>query len=243
MASEQWLLDDVSVAYSSYFTAVGSSYKLQNVAYNESFGGGYTLSGITSSPTPYQGSRCLNDISGAASGNLLRLKNSDGTDVAGTSFYVDHYYYTGVSAYGNVGFQTANDTAARYIYMNINNTTLQNKIEANAFDGIGSGSGLLATGAVGQVPTNQWVRVQFKYEIWGCSAFRLFFGTNINESAPNYSISWTNPFADATPYAYAPGWAGNAGTAIDDIKIDTAAYPTRGATVTTAKFSIGGAEL
>jgi hypothetical protein len=243
MASEQWLLDDVSVPFLSYFTAVGSSYKLQNIAYNEeAFGGGYTLAGITSNPTPYQGSRCLNDESWATSGSLLRLKNSDGTDVAGTSFYVDHYYYTGSGAYGGAGFSTFNDTTARIIYMNINNTTLQNKIEANAYDGIGSSSGLLATGAVGQVPTNQWVRIQLKYETWGCSAFRLFLGTNINESAPDYSISWANPFPDATPYAYVGGWAGNLGTAIDDIKIDTAAYPTRG-TTTTAKFSIGGAAL
>lgn len=237
MASEQWLLDDVSVAYSSYFTAVGSSYKLQNVAYNEDFGGGYTLFGITSSPTPYQGSRCLNDVSEGVA-NTLMLKNSGGSDVAGTSFYADHYYYTGTGAYGGVGFASANDTAARYIYMNINNTTLQNKIEANAFDGIGSGSGLLATGAVGQVPTNQWVRLQFKYEVWGASEFRLFLGPDINKSSPDFSISWANPFSDATPYAYMPFWSGNYGTAIDDIKIDTAGYPTRSIT-STPKFSVG----
>ena len=81
MASEQWLLNDTSVASGALLTGVGgSSYQLRNTT-------GATISRTTSSPTPYEGAGCYETT--ANNTINFRVKSSANADLAATGFYYD----------------------------------------------------------------------------------------------------------------------------------------------------------
>ena len=222
MPSERWLFDSAtSVPPGGVWNAVGSTYSLRNVS-------AITFTRTTSSPTPYQGAGCVKDPTGGS--NNAELWNASNTArISGTVLYTDSYYFTGSSDYGaGVLGSTGNDIEVQYLWTNINNT-VANKIEANYYDGFTGLSGLLGSAAVGQVPINQWVRVQSKFETWGIASLRLFLPGNINGTVPSYEITWNNPFAvTGTSYGQILGMGANANAAFDDCKVDTAGYPTRG---------------
>ena len=88
MASEQFLLNDTSVANNAYFAAVtGGSYKLQNTF-------GSTRNRVTSSPTPYEGAGCY--ASGIADERTFTFLNSSNGNLTGTSgtYYFDVYCFS-----------------------------------------------------------------------------------------------------------------------------------------------------
>lgn len=230
MASEQWLFDNATaVAPGGVWTAVGSTYSLRNIYTN-------TIARTTTSPTPYQGAGCVADPTFGINQNAELWNAANTARIAGTVFYTDSYYFTGSQAYGS-GLLSANgnDTYGQYIWTNVNNTTANNRIEANWYDVYSEYGALIGTAAVGAVPTNTWVRIQSKFETWGISSLRLFI-TNINGTSPDYTLTWGNP-AGFTSYENANGMGGNVTTAWDDLKVDTVAYPTRAAAAV-AKLSV-----
>lgn len=213
MASEQWLLNDTSVASGSYWTAVGSSYKLKNVS-------GSTVSRTTSTPTPYEGAGCYRPISGL---DLIQFYNSSSVALTGGTYYFDTYVYSR-SGDGAYLLNTGNDTNVEYTgvyvdsygYFYIATYDTVNGLKTRAFSGA-------------DVPIGAWYRMQIKATASGITEARLFKGANINGTSPDVTLTYT---AGYTSFERLYGGGGNsydtAYPALDDIKFDNTAYPTRG---------------
>jgi hypothetical protein len=233
MASEQWLLNDTSVADNAYFTAVtGGSYKLQNTF-------GSTRSRITSSPTPYEGAGCYRSGIGNESG--MRFRSSASADLTGTSgtYYFDCYVYLPTGFTDLVApILTGNDAAVEYSWVQPNANTSLSFGGYNPVDGLISAN----TTATGKFSTNAWFRVQAKTNQYGMNEFRVFVGGNIDGASPSTTVT---PFDFGATYGHSTypvlyGMVGNGSTYpiyLDSIKLDNAAYPTRSASAV-AKLSV-----
>ena len=230
MASEQWLLNDTSVANSAYFTAVtGGSYKLQNTF-------GSTRSRVTSSPTPYEGAGCYASGTGNESG--MRFRSSASADLTGTSgtYYFDAYVYIPTGFTDLVApILTGDDAAVVYSWVQPNADT------SLSFGGYDTVNGLISanTTATGKFNTNAWFRVQAKTNQYGMNEFRVFVGGNIDGASPSTTVTpidFGATYGHGT-YQYLYGMVGNGSTYpiyLDSIKFDNAAYPTRSTAHTAA---------
>ena len=227
MASEQFLLNDTSVASGAFFAAVtGGSYKLKN---NE----GVTLSRTTSSPTPYEGagSYCSSTI-GAY---FLRLQTSASADITGSTKYFDTYHYIVGSVISTV-FLASNDTAVEYSYVNMIGN---GRITLFTYDA-SFGETNRSQSAAGMVPSNEWFRLAVKTVSGGVTEVKLFKGTGINGTTPDDTRTWT-PTYSAFEYLSAGAQSSSASAFVDNIKFDDTAYPTRGTAHTASATATGTA--
>ena len=227
MASEQFLLNDTSVASGAFFAAVtGGSYKLKN---NE----GVTLSRTTSSPTPYEGagSYCSSTIGVY----FLRLQTSASADITGSTKYFDTYHYIVGSAASTI-FLAANDTAVEYSYVNMNgNGTIQLFTYDASF-----GETNRSQSAGSMVPSNAWFRLAVKTVSGGVTEVKLFKGATINGTTADDTRTWT-PTYSAFEFLSGGAQGTSASAFLDDIKFDDAAYPTRSTAHTAAAAGTGTA--
>ena len=223
MASEQWLLNDTSVANTAYFTAVtGGSYKLQNTI-------GATANRVTSSPTPYEGAGCY--ASGIAAEASVRFRSSASADLTGTSgtYYFDSYVYIPTGFTDLVApILTGWDASFEYSWVQPNADT---SLSFGGYDLI-NGLILANTTATGKFSTNAWFRVQAKTNQYGMNEFRVFVGGNIDGASPSTTVTPLdfNAVYGHSTYQYLYGMVGNGSTYpiyLDSIKFDNAAYPTR----------------
>jgi len=226
MASEQWLLNDTSVASGALLTGVGgSSYQLRNIT-------GSTISRTTSSPTPYEGAGCYTTT--ANNTISFRVKSSANADLAATVFYWDTYVFipTGfVSGFGYT-FALGNDVNFEYSYAQFNP---DGSVSFGSYD---PGNGSLETNKTGTgvFSKNAWFRVRAKCNTKGINEIGVFTGGNIDGSTPSTSL--TN--FDFTSYGFSTyqyiHWGAGTVYAIyfDNIKMDDSAYPTRANVVTAA---------
>jgi len=229
MASEQWLLNDTSVANGSDFAAVtGGSYKLRNTF-------GSTRNRVTSSPTPYEGAGCY--ASGTADEITFTFLSSASADLDGSS----GTYYFDVYCYAPTGFTDSmlpmaarNDSVFSYSWANIHG---DKSLSFGSYDTT-NGSQTTNQTATNKINTNEWFRVQVKTNQYGINEFRVFVGGNINSTTPSTTV---------TPYSFASlghgtylklvGGQANGSTYplyLDNIKFDNAAYPTRSTAHTAA---------
>jgi hypothetical protein len=239
MASEQWLLNDTSVANNAYFTAVGSSYKLRNVS-------GTTHNRRTTSPTPYEGSGYY--ASGLSNEALGRFYTSVSVQLTGGTYYVDTYFYLVSAPPSDVmAFAvTGDDTNVLYTWIQIGT---DRSLSINSYDGVNGPAGW-ATTASNMVPTGEWFRLQYKTNASGVNEAKIFKGTNINGTTADATVS--NNFATTYPFSVFGAWEYQAfcvdnttnTTAVlyaDDIKFDNSAYPTRSVAYTADASSTGTA--
>jgi len=229
MASEQWLLNDTSVANYAYFAAVtGGSYKLQNTF-------GTTRNRVTSSPTPYEGAGCY--ASGLGNEVTIRFRSSASADLSGATYYFDSYIYckTDVADGNRAPIVIGNDSAFQYSWAQLNVDTSVSYGSYDTFNGA-LRSGTTATGIT---PNDAWFRVQAKTNQYGINEMRFFVGSNINGTTPDTTVSSFNfntSYGFST-FEYITGLNGNGVTYpfyLDSIKFDNAAYPTRGTAHTAA---------
>lgn len=223
MASEQWLLNDTSVAGNAFFTAVtGGSYKLRN-----SFA--TTRNRVTSSPTPYEGAGCY--ASGILNEEGFRFLTSANADLTGTSgtYYFDAYIYlpTGFTDFV-FPFIARNDTLVQYSWVQPNPDT---SLAYGSYDDVYGLNTTNAT-ATGKFSTNAWFRIQAKTNQYGINEFRVFVDGNINGTSPSTtvtSINFNTSYGFGT-FAQVAGLGANGSTYpvyLDSIKFDNTAYPTR----------------
>lgn len=219
MASEQWLLNDTSVASGALLTGVGgSSYQLRNAT-------GATISRTTSSPTPYEGAGCYTTT--ANNTINFRVKSSANADLAATVFYYDTYVFvpTGFTTGYSYIFATSNDVNVEYSFAQLNP---DGSVSFGSYD---PGNGSLETNKTGTgvFSKNAWFRVRVKCNTKGANEIGVFTGGNIDGSSPSTSL--TN--FDFGSYGYSTyqyiHWGASTTTAFyfDNIKMDSAAYPTR----------------
>jgi hypothetical protein len=222
MASEQWLLNDTSVANNAYFAAVtGGSYKLQNTF-------GSTRNRVTSSPTPYEGAGCY--ASGLSGEDGIRFHSSASADLTGTSgtYYFDAYVYLKTGFTDNaIPLLTANDTAVTFSWIQPYADTSLGFAGYDTINGVTSNN---AT-ATGAFSTNAWFRIQAKINQYGINEIRVFVGGNIDGASPSTTLTPFNfSTLGFTAYERMIGLAGNGSTYpiyFDNVKFDNAAYPTR----------------
>jgi hypothetical protein len=239
MASEQWLLNDTSVANNAYFTAVGSSYKLRNVS-----GGTYTRR--TTSPTPYEGAGYY--ASGLSNFPLGRFYSSASVQLTGGNYYVDSYFYlTGYPAADVLAFViTGDDTDVLYTWVQINTN---GSISISSYDDI-NGIVNWTTSTASDLPTSAWFRLQYRVNSHGVREYNLFKGSNINGTTPDVTasknFSTQSPFSTGGPFEFQAFAVDNTGGSpailyVDDTKFDDNAYPTRGIAHTAAATATGTA--
>lgn len=215
MASEQWLLNDTSVLNNAYFTAVGSSYKLQNV-------NGATLSRTTTNPTPYEGSGCYR--SGSTS-EFFYVCNSAGAVLTGGTYYFDAYIYTRSSTTDEGYFlNTGNDSTIEYVGAAVNGAGAFGITTYDTVNGLVDQS----WSATGTCPDDAWFRIQVKATAAGITEVKLFKGTNINGTTADSTRTYTAGYTSFERLYGGGAYAGNGILAFDDIKFDNTAYPTRG---------------
>jgi hypothetical protein len=232
MASEQWLLNDTSVANNAYFTAVGSSYKLRNVS-----GGTYTRR--TTSPTPYEGAGYY--ASGLSNNGIGRFYTSASVQLTGSVKYVDSYFY--LTAYPSVDVLafvvTGDDTNVLYTWIQIDT---DGSFSISSYDGV-NGNTIWTSSANSILPTGEWFRIAYKTSAKGIAEAKLFKGTNINGTTPDATLTKDftaqSPFSSFGAYEYEVFALDNtgAGSAVlyaDSIILNDAAYPTRGTAHTAA---------
>lgn len=212
MASEQWLLNDTSVAGGSYWTAVGSSYKLKNIT-------GSTVSRTTSTPTPYEGAGCYRPISGL---DLIQFFNSSNAALTGGTYYFDTYFFSRVGDGGYL-LNTGNDTNVEYTGVYVDS---YGYFYIATYDPV---NGLVTQAVSGaDIPFGAWCRMQVKATAAGITEARLFKGTGIDGTSPAVTLTYTPGY---TSFERLYGGGGNsydtAYPAYDNIKFDDAAYPTR----------------
>ena len=232
MASEQWLLNDTSVANTAYFTAVtGGSYKLKNTY-------GATRNRVTSSPTPYEGAGCY--ASGLSGEDGIRFHSSASADLTGTSgtYYFDSYVYLKTGFTDNaIPLLTANDTQVTFSWVQPYADT---SLGFGGYDTINGVTSNNAT-ATGVFSTNAWFRIQAKINQYGINEIRVFVGGNIDGASPSTTLTPFNfSTLGFTAYQRMIGLAGNGSTYpiyLDSIKFDDAAYPTRGTAYTASGTS------
>lgn len=235
MASEQWLLNDTSVANNAYFTAVGSSYKLRNVS-------GGTYNRRTTSPTPYEGAGYY--ASGLSNNPTGRFYTSSSVQLTGGTYYHDAYFYL-VSAPPNdvLAFTvTGDDTNVLYTWIQIN-TDLSMSI--SSYDNVNTSVNWTTT-AASMIPTGAWFRLQYKTNSKGINEVKLFKGTNINGTTADATL--TKDFSTQSPFSTFGAWeyqafaldntgATTAVLYVDDIKFDDTAYPSRSTAYTASGTS------
>ena len=217
MASEQWLLNDTSVANGAYWTAAGATYKLKNTT-------GATKNRVTSSPTPIEGSGCY---ASDPDNNRFIFETSASVNFTGTN-YIDFYVYFSSTITGNVNalIATGNDTAVEYSWANVK---ANGAMEFGSYDAI-FGSRSWVTTSSGVFPDNEWVRVQVFSNANGVNTFRLFKGLNLNGTSPDTTITkdFNGVFGSYEVLVIGQNNNGDANTFyFDSIKFDNAAYPTR----------------
>ena len=224
MASEQWLLNDTSVASGAYFTAVGSSYKLKN--------NNQTLSRTTSSPTPYEGAGCYL----FTTNNIIREIQTSANGAVNGAKFVDYYVYvpTGLDVVDYQFMLCANDGAVEYSWAAFFE---DGSIGFGSYDNV---NGLVVTrvSSAGAITVGAWNRLAAKSDTYGILELKAFRGSNINGSTADTTIT----SASYSSYGFSTyvllGVNGGPGVTFfpyaDDIKFDTAAYPTRGGTAHTA---------
>jgi len=217
MASEQWLLNDTSVADNAYFTAVGSSYKLKNTT-------GGTVSRVTSSPSPIEGAGCY-----ASDPNNARFifQTSASVDLNG-AIYTDAYVYFSSAITGNVNaiFAAGDDTDVQYTWANVK---ANGAMEIASYD-VFFGARAWGTTSPSVVPNNEWVRFQVSVNDYGVNVFRFFKGLNLNGSTPDTTVTKDFNGLFSAYYFLVVGQSNNGDANkfyFDSIKVDTAAYPTR----------------
>jgi hypothetical protein len=207
VASEQWLLNDTSVASGSFWTAVGSSYKIKN---NTTA----TLNRTTSSPSPYEGAGCYTGANDSI--YPMRYQTSASADLTG-AFYEDYFFYR-TSADLVISSVCFNDTATQYSYVIFGT---DNKFNIVTYDGTLGETYRSTSSAV--VPSSAWFRVQVKRTSVAISEVKLFKDSNINGTTADATITWTPTYSNyeyTTTGAITKGW-------IDNLRIDSAAYPVR----------------
>ena len=217
MASEQWLLNDTSVANGAYWTAAGATYKLKNTT-------GATKNRVTSSPTPIEGSGCY---ASDPNNNRFIFETSASVNFTGTN-YIDFYVYFASTITGNVNalIATGNDTAVEYSWANVK---ADGAMEFGSFDLI-FGTRSWVTTSSGVFPDNEWVRVQVFSNANGVNTFRLFKGLNLNGTSPDTTITknFNGVFGSYEALVIAQNNNGDANTFyFDSIKFDNTDYPTR----------------
>ena len=225
MASEQWLLNDTSVASGSYFTAVGSSYKLQNAS-------GGTLSRTTTTPTPYEGAGCYR--SSAASNSIFNVFDSSSNPITGGTYYFDTYLYTRSSPSDEAYvIQTGNTATSEFTGVFVDDA---GSLGIATYDPINDFV-IQSITTSGTCPDNAWFRVALKLTSGGTAEAKLFKGSNINGTTADNTVSWTPTYSSFEFIFGGGGYASNGLMAFDNIKFDNTAYPTRGGTAHTAAAS------
>jgi hypothetical protein len=217
MASEQWLLNDTSVANGAYWTAAGATYKLKNTT-------GATKNRVTSSPTPIEGSGCY---ASDPNNNRFIFETSASVNFTGTN-YIDFYVYFASTITGNVNalIATGNDTAVEYSWADVKP---DGAMEFSSFDLI-FGTRSWVTTSSGVFPDNEWVRVQVFSNANGVNTFRLFKGLNLNGTSPDTTITknFNGVFGSYEVLVIGQNNNGDANTFyFDSIKFDNTDYPTR----------------
>ena len=223
MASAQWLLNDTSVAGGSYWTAEsGSSYKLKNIS-------GASSSRITSSPTPYEGAGCYRIPTDG--NNLYEITDSSNNSLTGNTYYFDSYVYTRSSPADDILLLITGDNIDfEYSWVLIKN---DGTLEIKTYDTVNETLVRTASSS-GACPDNEWFRVQVKVTAAGITETRLFKGAGINGTSPDTTLTFSAGYGT---FDILYGGSNNGSTvaaAVDDIKFDNTAYPTRGGTAHTA---------
>ena len=225
MASEQWLFNDASVASGNTFAKVGSS------NYTIVSGNAGTLTRTTTNPTPYEGAGCYVNGTIGAINYYLRGYGYPTTE----PLYLDAYFYIKSSTWsGSAAPFLEGDFEFFQVFTwgSIN----AGSIEYGSYDTV-NGSQVWNTTAY-SVPLNAWIRCRLLTGYSGVQQFGIFTGSNINGSTPSLVLPTIN-FSTLSAYAPTETYLVESGNAnsfwIDDLKLDTAAYPARG----TAKFSVG----
>lgn len=217
MASEQWLLNDTSVADGAYWTAAGATYKLKNTT-------GVTKNRVTSSPTPIEGSGCY---ASDPNNNRFIFQTSASVNFTGTN-YIDFYVYFSSAITGNVNalIATGSDTAVEYSWANV---LANGAMEFGSYDTT-FGERHWVTTSSGVFPDNEWVRVQVFSNANGVNTFRLFKGLNLNGTSPDTTITknFNGVFGSYEVLVIGQNNNGDANTFyFDSIKFDNTDYPTR----------------
>lgn len=213
MASAQWLLNDTSVANGAYWTAEsGSSYKLKNI-------NGSTLSRVTSSPTPYEGAGCYRNNTDF---NTFQFFDSSNNAITGGTYYFDCYLYARSANYDDIQLLlTGQNTNVEYTWVYLQGDGL---FGIKTYDDI-NGT-LIRDSESGARPADEWFRVQVKATAAGITEAKLFKGTGINGTSPDYTLTFSAGYTSFETL-YGGGYEYTAGVAFDDIKFDNTAYPTR----------------
>lgn len=230
MASEQWLLNDTSVASNAYFTAVGSSYKLRNVS-----AGTYTRR--TTSPTPYEGAGYY--ASGLNNDSLGRFYTSGSVQLTGGTYYTDAYFYlTGYPSVDVLAFVvTGDDTNVLYTWAQIDT---DGSFSISSYDAV-NGPSNWTSSSNSILPTSAWFRIAYKTNASGVAEVKLYKGTGINGTTADATL--TKDFTAQYPFSAFGAWeyqafaVDNTGGSpailyADNIKFDNTAYPTRGTAYT-----------
>jgi hypothetical protein len=227
MASAQWLLNDTSVANGSFWTAEsGSSYKLKNI-------NGSTLSRVTSSPTPYEGAGCYRNNTDYAT---FQFFDSSNNAITGGTYYFDCYLYARSASYDDIQlFLTGNNSQFEYTWVYLQGDGL---LGIKTYDTVNST--LIRASQSSAGPADEWFRVQAKATAAGITETKLFKGTGINGTSPDYTLTFTAGYTSFDTL-YGGGYEYTAGVAFDDIKFDNTAYPTRSTAHTAAATGTGTA--
>jgi hypothetical protein len=223
MASAQWLLNQAHVNSGAYWNAEsGSSYKLRNIF-------GATVNRVTSSPTPYEGAGCYRPPNDTA--NLYEITDSSNNSLTGNTYYFDSYVYTRSSPTDAMLLLiTGNNTDFEYSWVLIKN---DGTLEIKTYDTVNENLVRTASSS-GACPDNEWFRVQVKATAAGITETKLFKGTNINGTTADTTLTFTAAYSSFDILYGGSSNGETAGAAVDDIKFDNAAYPTRGGTAHTA---------
>jgi len=217
MASAQWLLNDTSVASGSYWTAEsGSSYKLKNISQA-------TSSRITSSPTPYEGAGCYRVPNNGY--NLYEITDSSNNSLTGNTYYFDSYVYTRSSPADDILLLITGDNIDfEYSWVLIKN---DGTLEIKTYDTVNETLVRTASSS-GACPDNEWFRVQVKATAAGITETKLFKGTGINGTSPDTTLTFSAGYGTFDIlYGGIFDASSSACAAVDDIKFDNTAYPTR----------------
>jgi hypothetical protein len=222
MASAQWLLNDTSVTNGSYWTAEsGSSYKLKNVSNS-------TLSRVTSSPTPYEGAGCYRIITNGF--DTYQLFDSSNNAITGGTYYWDSYVYTRSSPADDILLLITgyDDPLYEYTWVLV---VSSGELVIRTYD-LTNGTLDRSTTSSGACPDNEWFRVQVKATAAGITETKLFKGTGINGTTPDNTLTFAAAYTSFLRLYGGTNNGGTVGAAVDDIKFDNTAYPTRAVVVT-----------
>jgi hypothetical protein len=218
MASDKWLFNEASVASGNTFAKVGSSgYTIVN-------NNAGTLTRTTTNPTPYEGAGCY--VNGQIGGVNYFLR-SYGYDTS-EPLYLDAYFYIKSSTWsGNAAVFLEGD----FEYFQVFTWCSVNagSIEYGSYDPVNGGIYYNTTAY--SVPLNAWIRCRAKTGYYGIEQFGIFTGSNINGSTPSLALPTIN-FSTLSAYAPTATYINESANAnslwIDNLKLDTATYPTRG---------------